>query len=140
MFHRIAILSIAVTCLACLAACSMAPRYNRPEAPVSATWFAGPAYKDVLGKPADKAAADTPWQEFFVNPQLQKLINLALANNRDLRVAALNIERFRAQYRIQRSDLFPKVDADTSANYQRLPGDFSGTGQPDAAQIPGHAL
>ena len=130
MFRGIAILSIAVTCLACLAACSMAPRYRRPEAPVSATWPTGPAYKNVLGKTGDRAATDTPWQEFFVTPQLQKLINLALANNRDLRVAAMNIERSRAQYRIQRSDQFPKVDADTSANYQRLPGDLSGTGQP----------
>ena len=130
MFRGISILSIAITCLACLAACSMAPRYSRPEAPVSATWPTGPAYKDTMEKPADKAVADIPWQEFFVNPQLQKLINLALYNNRDLRVAALNIERSRAQYRIQRSDLFPKVDADTSANYQRLPGDLSGTGQP----------
>lgn len=124
MFHRIAILSIAITCLACLAACSMAPRYSRPEAPVSSTWPAGPAYKEVMGQPDGKAVADTPWQEFFVNPQLQKLIDLALANNRDLHVATLNIERSRAQYRIQRSDLFPKVDADTSANYK----DLSGTG------------
>ena len=130
MFHRIAILSIAISCLIFVAACSMAPHYSQPDAPVSATWPTGPAYRDVMDKPADKAVADTPWQEFFVNPQLQKLINLALYNNRDLRVAALNIERSRAQYRIQRSDLFPKVDADTSANYQRLPGDLSGTGQP----------
>jgi outer membrane protein, multidrug efflux system len=127
MFHRIEILSIAIICLA---ACSMAPHYSRPEAPVSATWPTGPAYKDVIEKPADKAVGDTPWQEFFVNPRLQKLINLALANNRDLHVATLNIERSRAQYKIQRSDLFPKVDADTSANYQHLPGDISGTGQP----------
>jgi outer membrane protein, multidrug efflux system len=130
MFHRVDILSIAITCLVFLAACSMAPLYNRTEAPVSATWPTGPAYKNELGKPADKAVADTPWQAFFVTPQLQKLITLALANNRDLHVATLNIERSRAQYQIQRSDLFPKIDADTSANYQRLPGDFSGTGQP----------
>ena len=130
MFRGIAILSIAITCQAFLAACSMAPHYNRPEAPVAATWPTGPAYKEVMEKPADKAVADTPWQEFFVNPQLRKLIDLALANNRDLRVATLNIERSRAQYRIQRSDQFPKVDADTSANYQRLAEDFSGTGLP----------
>ncbi|MDD2466160.1 MAG: efflux transporter outer membrane subunit [Desulfobulbus sp.] len=130
MFHRIAILSIAISCLIFVAACSMAPHYSQPDAPVSATWPTGPAYRDVMDKPADKAVADTPWQEFFVNPQLQKLINLALANNRDLRVAALNIERSRAQYRIQRSDLFPKIDANTSANYQRQAKDFSETGHP----------
>jgi multidrug efflux system outer membrane protein len=83
-----------------------------------------------MEKSADKAVTDTPWQEFFVNPQLQKLINLALANNRDLRVAALNIERSRAQYRIQRSDLLPKVDANASATFLRLPENFLGTGLP----------
>lgn len=125
---RIAIMGIAC---ACLAGCStMAPRHTRPEAPVPVTWPTGPAYKDVTGNPADKTVADIPWQEFFVNPQLQKLIGLALANNRDLRVAALNIERSRAQYQIRRSDLFPKVDASASATYQRLAEDFSGTGRP----------
>jgi len=127
MIRRIVIMSIAITCLA---ACSMAPHYSPPEAPVSATWPTGPAYKDVMEKSADKAVTDTPWQEFFVNPQLQKLINLALANNRDLRVAALNIERSRAQYRIQRSDLLPKVDANASATFLRLPENFLGTGLP----------
>ena len=72
--------------------------------------------------------ADIPWQEFFVDPQLRKLIALALENNRDLRVAALNIERSRAQYQIQRSDLFPKVDANAAGNFQRIAEDFSGTG------------
>jgi multidrug efflux system outer membrane protein len=104
----------------------MAPLYNRPEAPVSDTWPTGPAYnKDVTGEPADKPVTDIPWQEFFVSPQLQKLIGLALANNRDLRVAALNIEKSRARFRIQRADLFPRVDAGASATYQRLAEDFS---------------
>lgn len=129
MFRRTAILIIAIA-IAGLAGCSMAPRYSRPEAPVSTAWPTGPAYKDVTEESADKTATDIPWQEFFVNPQLQQLIGLALANNRDLRVAALNIEKSRAQFRIQRSDLFPKVDAGTSANYQRLAEDFSGTGLP----------
>lgn len=127
MFRRIAILSIAI---ACLAACSMAPRYCQPEAPVSTTWPSGPVYKDVTGEAADKMATDIPWQEFFISPQLQKLIGLALANNRDLRVAALNIEKSRTQFRIQRADLFPKVDAGASATYQRLAEDFFGTGLP----------
>lgn len=129
MFRSIGILSIAVAIVS-LAGCSMAPRYSRPDAPVSTAWPTGPAYKDVTEESADKTAADIPWQEFFVNPHLQKLIGLALANNRDLRVAALNIEKSRAQFRIQRADLFPKVDAGASATYQRLAEDFSGTGLP----------
>jgi len=109
-------------------ATTMAPKYSQPAAPVPAAWPAGPAYKTEAAKPGQKPLADIPWQEFFVDPQLRKLIALALENNRDLRVAVLNIERSRAQYQIQRSDLFPKVDANASADYQRVPADFSGTG------------
>lgn len=56
---------------------------------------------------------------------------LALANNRDLRVAALNIEQARAQYRIQRADLFPTIGATGEQTAQRLPGDLSGSGDAD---------
>ncbi|HET6419343.1 MAG TPA: efflux transporter outer membrane subunit, partial [Geobacteraceae bacterium] len=114
----------------CLAGCTLAPKYTRPEAPVPTAWPSGPAYKDVTGKAADKAVADIPWQEFFVDGKLRKVIALSLDNNRDLRVAALNIERSRAQYQIQRSDLFPKVDANASATYQRIAEDFSASGLP----------
>ncbi|HTP65901.1 MAG TPA: AdeC/AdeK/OprM family multidrug efflux complex outer membrane factor [Geobacteraceae bacterium] len=127
MIRRIAIISIGI---ACLAGCSMAPEYIRPEAPVPATWPTGPAYKNSSSPSGEPAASDLKWSQFFISPQLQRLIGLALANNRDLRVAALNIERSRAQYQIQRSDLFPKVDANASATYLRLAEDFSGTGLP----------
>ena len=113
-----------------LAGCAtMAPHYEQPAPPVPAAWPRGPAYKDVTGKPVGQAVADIRWQEFFVDPQLRKLVSLALDNNRDLRVALLNIERSRAQYQIQRSDLFLKVDANAAASFQRLPADLSGTGQ-----------
>ncbi|HEY6871538.1 MAG TPA: AdeC/AdeK/OprM family multidrug efflux complex outer membrane factor [Geobacteraceae bacterium] len=112
-----------------LAGCAtMAPKYSRPAAPVPQAWPSGPAYKETKGAAA-KQAADIPWQEFFVDPQLRKLIALALENNRDLRVAVLNIERSRALYQIQRSDLFPKVNANAAATFQRLPADLSGTGE-----------
>jgi multidrug efflux system outer membrane protein len=127
MIRRIAIISIGV---ACLAGCSMATEYTRPEAPVSATWPTGPAYKNSSSLTGEPAATDLKWSEFFVNPQLQKLIDLALANNRDLHVAALNIERSRAQYQIQRSDLFPKIDANAAALYQRVGEGISVTGSP----------
>lgn len=112
-----------------VAGCStMAPKYSQPASPVENSWPSGPAYKQE-GKPADKPLAEVPWREFFLDPQLRKLITLALEKNRDLRVAALNIERSRAQYQIQRSDLFPKVDATAGATYQRLPEDFSSSGR-----------
>jgi multidrug efflux system outer membrane protein len=109
----------------------MAPKYERPAAPVPSAWPSGPAYKQEASKQAQKPAADIPWQEFFVDPQLRKVIALTLENNRDLRIAALNIERSRAQYQIQRSDLFPKVDANAAATYQRIAENFSGTGLPE---------
>ncbi len=124
------VLCLPLGAVLCLAGCTMAPKYTRPEAPVPTAWPSGPAYQDVTGKPADKAIADIPWQDFFVDGKLRKVVALSLDNNRDLRVAALNIERSRAQYQIQRSDLFPKVDANASATYQRLAEDFSGTGLP----------
>jgi len=89
----------------------MAPGYTRPEAPVASEWPSGPAYKDTSAVAGDRGAADITLQEFFVHGQLRKLIGLALQNNRDLRIAALNIERAQALYRIQRADLFPTVNA-----------------------------
>ncbi len=118
-----------------LAGCStMAPEYSRPTAPVPAEWPAGPAYKSDEYKPASKPVADIPWREFFVDPKLQKLIELALTNNRDLKVAALNIERSRAQYQIRRSDLFPKVDATAVGTVLGISEDLSRTGRHETTE------
>jgi len=68
------------------------------------------------------AAADIDWKEFFDDPRLQNLIRLALENNRDLRVAALRVEQARAEYRIQRSELFPGVQGDASLVRQKFSG------------------
>lgn len=114
----------------CLAGCTtMAPKYSQPAAPVPVAWPEGPAYKSTATQQAQKPLADIPWQEYYVDPQLRKLIAVALENNRDLRVAALNIERSRAQYQIRRSDLFPKIDATASGNFQRIPADLSSSGK-----------
>lgn len=113
-----------------LAGCStMAPKYTQPAPPVPASWPSGPAYQAEAAKTAPKPVAEVPWREFFVDPQLQKLIDLALKNNRDLRIAALNIERFRALYQIRRADLMPQIDASAAASMQRVPADLSGTGK-----------
>jgi multidrug efflux system outer membrane protein len=109
----------------------MAPKYARPAAPVPAAWPGGPAYQAENAKPSQKPAADIPWQDFFIDGGLRKLIALALENNRDLRVAVLNIKRSSAQFQIQRSDLFPKVDATASGTFQRISESFSGTGLPE---------
>jgi multidrug efflux system outer membrane protein len=67
------------------------------------------------------SAADTPWREFFRDERLRSLIALALANSRDLRMAALNVERVQAWYRIQRAEQFPSVNASAAADLYRLP-------------------
>ncbi len=115
---------------ALLAGCTLAPRYERPDAPVDAAYPTGPAYGQptplAAGQPA---AADIGWRDFFHDPLLHRLIEMALANNRDLRVAALNVEAARAQYRIQRAEILPTIGGAGEASVQRLPADLSQSGQ-----------
>ena len=95
-----------------LSACTLEPEYVRPNAPVTT-----PEPNVVPGIPAE----DLGWRAFFPDPQLQQLIVLAPANNRDLRVAALNVETAQARYRIQRADLFPTIAASTTEQSERIP-------------------
>ncbi len=95
-----------VLAAAALAACaSMAPRYERPAAPVAAAFPYAPA-----ASAAQDAPAAAPWRDYFSgDPRLAALIRAALANNRDLRVAVANIEVARAQARVVRADEFPTL-------------------------------
>lgn len=113
----------------CLSGCTMAPSYTRPDAPVSASWPSGEAYQAEAAKPDQKPVSEVPWRQYFIEPRLQKVIEQALANNRDLRVAVLSIEKSRAQYRIQRADLLPTVNGTAGATIQRTPADLSSSGQ-----------
>jgi len=104
--------------------CTMAPRYTRPEAPIPKEWPEGDAYKE--SKPQEgPTAAELKWRDFITDERLQKLIDMAFANNRDLRLAALNVERARAYYGIQRAELFPALDATGTGTRQRVPADLS---------------
>lgn len=97
-----------------LSACAtMAPDYRRPDAPVAPTLGYS---QEEAGEKATLAA----WRDVFVDPALQRVIEQALANNRDLRVAALNVERARALYRVQRADSLPGVAADAGYTRQRF--------------------
>jgi multidrug efflux system outer membrane protein len=119
-----------------LAGCStLAPKYSQPALPVPTEWPSGVAYKDNAVKPGDVPAADITWRDFFVDERLQKVINLALINNRDLRVATLNIERTRALYRIQRAELLPTVNAGATFSKERVPGILSGSGKPITTEL-----
>ncbi|MEI6702906.1 MAG: efflux transporter outer membrane subunit [Deltaproteobacteria bacterium] len=119
-----------VGALLCLAWCSaMSPKYSQPALPVPAEWPKTDTSRTEAAKVDQKATAEIPWQEFIVDVKLQKLIALAIKNNRDLKVASLNIERSRALYQIQRNDLLPKVDATAGAGFQRIPADLSANGK-----------
>ncbi|WP_431484317.1 efflux transporter outer membrane subunit [Pseudomonas solani] len=119
--HRHALTASALLIALTLGGCSMAPTYERPEAPVAAHWN-GPAAK------ADQAASELDWRTFIVDADLRRLVGEALANNRSLRQTLLDIEQARAQYRIQRADRVPGLSASASGNRQRVPGDLSSTG------------
>ncbi len=113
-----------------LAGCAtMAPKYTQPAAPVPASWSGSKTFSAEGAQPPKKVVADISWQEFFIDKQLGKLIEQSLKNNRDLRVAVLNIERFRALYQIRSADQLPKVDVSAGASFQRVPETLSGTGQ-----------
>jgi outer membrane protein, multidrug efflux system len=119
-----------------LTGCStMAPKYSQPALPVPTEWPSGPAYKDHAAKPGDMPAADIAWRDFFLDERLRKVIDLALANNRDLRIATLNIQRTRALYRIQRAELLPTVNAGAIFSKERVPGILSGSGHPETTEL-----
>ncbi|MCX5813921.1 MAG: efflux transporter outer membrane subunit [Proteobacteria bacterium] len=119
------VLSI-ILIIICLAGCStMAPDYKRPASPVPAEWPKGPAYKEAIAAKTGPLAVDVGWREFYVDEKLQNVIELALNNNRDLRVATLNIEKARALYRIQRAELYPAINASGVWTEQRVPADIS---------------
>jgi multidrug efflux system outer membrane protein len=69
------------------------------------------------------------WRDFFADKHLQSVIELALSNNRDLRVAALNVEKAQALYRIQRAQQYPEIDASAAGQLYRVPGKMSQTGK-----------
>ena len=101
---RLRLLPLAL--IAALAACSMEPHYLRPEAPIPPSWPVGDAYL----RQSEAALPSVSYQDVFRDPRLQQVIAQALANNRDLRIAAANIAAARAQYHIQRAAQLPQVD------------------------------
>jgi len=113
-----------------LGGCTMAPKYTRPEAPIPTDWPNGPAYQNNTFVQDAPMAADLGWQEFFTDPNLQTIISTALNNNRDLRLAALNVEKARSLYGVQRAELFPVVSAVGGGSKQRTATDLTALGQP----------
>ncbi|MDP2261735.1 MAG: efflux transporter outer membrane subunit [Hydrogenophaga sp.] len=104
-----------------LAGCSMIPAYERPAAPVAGDWPTGPVSASATAT-ATVAAADLRWADFVGDARLRELISLALQNNRDLRIATLNIEQVRAQYQIRQADQLPTLSAAAAGNRQPASG------------------
>jgi multidrug efflux system outer membrane protein len=104
-----------LTLAALLAACSLVPQYQRPPLAV-AERFPTSAPDSANGP----AAADLDWRQVFTDARQQRLIELALQNNRDLRLAALNVEQAQARWQIQHASLWPTVNAGIGASRQAL--------------------
>jgi len=120
---------ITLAALAMLAGCSLAPVYERPAQPVTQAWPTGDAYQGVPAAAADaKPVSQILWREYFADDKLRKVIELALANNRDLRVSVLNIEKAKAQYNIDTAALLPKLSANVNQSASRTPSNMTGTG------------
>ncbi|KPD19245.1 efflux transporter outer membrane subunit [Paraburkholderia nemoris] len=128
--------------VAMLTGCTLDPHYERPAAPVAVAYPKGEAYESTSAAAASTAAsgtasgaatpattttapplaADVAWRSFFRDERLQRLIQIALDNNRDLRVAALNVAEYEAQYRITRAALAPSISASGSLTRERTSG------------------
>ena len=121
---------------AMITGCTMAPKYERPSPTVPEEWPSGEVYDPVKGVP-EQANLETDvgvnvqnlrWQDFFVDPNLQQVIGLALTNNLDLKAAVLNVDYYRQLYNLQRNELLPAINGTASATGQRIPADLSSTG------------
>jgi outer membrane protein, multidrug efflux system len=112
-----------------VAGCSLQPLYKRPDVPVSAAYPTGDAYPSLPEAPENTLpAVEIGWRDFLTDPRLQRLVEIALANNRDLRVAALNVAQVQAQYRIQHAAMFPQVGGFVDSSAKRTPSTTSGSG------------
>lgn len=119
-------LILVVGMLACLSGLAQS-QYKRPAMPVPSGWPENNA-TDATASTAPEAAS-LDWKEFFTDKQLQSVIELALDNNRDLRIAALNVERMQALYRIQRAQQFPEIDASATGQVYQLPDQMAPAGE-----------
>lgn len=110
---RTALVCAALSVSWALSGCmNLAPIYQRPDAPVASAWPAAPAASAVA-----RDAADIAWHDFIVDDRLRRVVEMALTDNRDLRIAVLNVDNARAQYRIQDATRVPGLGA--SAGFTR---------------------
>ncbi len=107
---------------------TLAPDYARPAAPVPEAWPAEAA----SGTPGEFEVVE--WRQYFADPKLRSVVQLALDHNRDLRIAALNVDKAAALYRIQRGQLYPGVGVQAAAEVYRVPEKLSGADGPETVE------
>jgi len=112
-----------------LSGCTMMPKYTRPNSPVPATLPGGEAYMDSRSAQVAGSAKDLKWEDIFTDTKLKKVIQIALINNRDLRLAMLNVEYAHALYGVKKAELFPSVNVTGVGSKKRIPADLSLTGK-----------
>jgi multidrug efflux system outer membrane protein len=110
------------------AGCTMIPKYHQPAANISTNWPSVPGYAQIKTAPAALPAADIGWSEFFQDPRLRQIIEIALTNNANLQVAVYNVQQSRAAFHIQQDALIPTIDVNGSASKTRTPNFFGGGG------------
>lgn len=136
---RFAALPMLVT--VAITGCSLAPKYERPDAPVPAQYpeqfgqvKGASGLKVNVSSPDALASADLGWREFFRDPRLLALIDVAIKNNRDMRIAVQRVQEARALYGVQQSERFPTIGAGANAQIQRNPESVR-TGGPSADSV-----
>ncbi|MGQ9695531.1 MAG: efflux transporter outer membrane subunit [Thermodesulfobacteriota bacterium] len=129
MKRRIILLLWAMV-ISLMTGCALRPKYEKPPTPIPQEWPKGEAYKESIGP----TPPEIKWADFIADEKLKKIIEQALLNNRDLRLAALQVQKTRALYGIQRAELYPSVNMAGTGSVQRVPADLSPKGREMTAE------
>ncbi len=115
-----------------LSGCTMIPEYTQPEFSAAKNWESVPGYEVPAG---GQLATQMAWTEFFLSPDVHLIIATALENNRHLKTAALNIAEARALYRIERADLYPRLNLNSNATISKSSDESSSTGRANKTEL-----
>lgn len=116
-----------IVSLALLTSCSLAPHYTTPDLSVRSSIHE--ADSTDAKKTDVKPATAINWKDFFNSPEIEKLVNAALEHNHDLKIASLNVEAARQQYRIEKSDIFPSLSSSISTTRNETSDAYGFPGQ-----------
>ena len=119
-------IALIIISLVVLCSCSFIPKYKRPAMPVEKRFPNKGIYKNISFA-NETNAPKIKWQDFIKDPKLKEVVKFALKNNRDLRLAILNVEQARALYGIKAAELYPSLYATSGIEKQRIPEDISFT-------------